>query len=101
MLNLIRHSTHRLRFWLLAAAAILLITSVIEASHVHGIFSQADDNCILCQHTVALDKVLVGAALINECLLFSVLAFTVLNHFTPRLKQHFALIRAPPVISYC
>jgi hypothetical protein len=96
MFNLIRHSTHRLRFWLLTAAAILLVISVIEAGHAHGIFTQVDDNCILCQHSVALDKVLIGSAFISTALLFFVLVFNVLPQPIPSQKNTFTLIRAPP-----
>jgi hypothetical protein len=94
--KLIRHSTHRLRVWLLAAAAILLVTSVIEAGHAHGIFTQVNDNCILCQHSVALDKVLISSAFSSIALLFFVFVFKDLPQFTPTQKHGFALIRAPP-----
>jgi hypothetical protein len=99
MFNLIRHATHRLRFWLFAAAAILLVISVIEAGHAHGIFTQVDDNCILCQHSVALDKVLINSAFISTALLFFVLVFNILLQFIPTQKQSFTLIRAPPTHS--
>ena len=57
MPTFIRQCHRNLRLWLLLAAATLALVSIIEASHVHGIFSDLDAGCALCQHNQALDKV--------------------------------------------
>lgn len=96
MFTLIRQSTQHLRLWLIAAAAVLALTSVLEAGHVHGVFTQADDQCTLCQHSVALDKTLTAPAQILIPLLLAVFAFSLVHVFIPKQQTHFALIRAPP-----
>ena len=60
MLRFIRHSTQKLRIWLTAAAIVLLLTSVLEAGHGHGVFVPADDTCAICQQFVSVDKILFG-----------------------------------------
>ncbi len=97
MFNLTRHSIHRLRLWLIAAAAILLITSVLEAGHVHGIFAEADAHCTLCQQSVALDKFLSNDIYVVAPLLLSLFTLTLHTRITSRGCIHFALIRAPPI----
>jgi hypothetical protein len=96
MIRFIRQSTRPLRLWLIAAAAVLLLTSVLEAGHVHGIFTQTDDQCTLCQHSVSLDKTLSTSTQIIIPLLLATLAFGLIQSFIPTLEAHFALIRAPP-----
>jgi hypothetical protein len=96
MFNFIRQSTQQLRLWLIAAAAVLALTSVLEAGHVHGVFTQADDQCTLCQHSVALDKILNAPAQILIPLLLASFAFCITQTFIAPQQQRFALIRAPP-----
>lgn len=96
MFDLIRHSHKHLRLWLLAAAAVLLLTTVIEAGHAHGIVSDLNDNCVLCQHSDVLDQqILVGDSFtplaFATCLIcIATLFFTQLKH-----RETFR-IRAPP-----
>ena len=96
MSEFLRQSTRQLRLWLIAAAAILALTSVLEAGHVHGVFTQTDDQCTLCQHSVALDKILAAPATIIIPLLLGVFAFSLIQTFIPQQASCFALIRAPP-----
>jgi hypothetical protein len=97
MVNFIRHFTQRLRLWLIAAAAVLLVTSVLEAGHAHGVFSDVDEHCAICQHSVALDKTLVTSTPFIAPLLLAVFAFTFFTRIAPNLNHRFAQIRAPPV----
>ena len=97
MISTIRYSLKHLRLWLLAAAAMLLLTSVIEAGHVHGVFTQTDDQCALCQHSVSLDKTLGTPTQIIIPLLLTALAIGLIQSFIPTLEAHFAPIRAPPL----
>lgn len=96
MLNNFHRLTQKIRPWLLAAAAIFALVSVLEAGHVHGVFSQADDQCTLCQHSFTLDK----AANSPTYALFAVLLATVVILFIPQFRSYStlerALIRAPP-----
>jgi hypothetical protein len=96
MFTFIRQSTQQLRLWLIALAAILALTSVLEAGHVHGVFTQADDQCTLCQHSVALDKVLTSSIQILIPLLIAVFTLNLFQTFIPQQQTRFALIRAPP-----
>jgi small-conductance mechanosensitive channel len=96
MFTFIRQSTQQLRLWLIAAAAVLALTSILEAGHVHGVFTQTDDQCTLCQHSVALDKVLSSIAIILIPLLLTVAVGSLIKRFIPAHRTHFALIRAPP-----
>jgi len=96
MSNIIRHSTHRFRAWFIVIAAILLVTSILEAGHVHGVFTPEDDHCTLCQHSIALDKTLLSSSSFIVPLLLTTLAYIGYTHFTPALAHRFALIRAPP-----
>jgi len=96
MFTFIRQSTRQLRLWLIAAAAMLALTSILEAGHVHGVFTQTDDQCTLCQHSVALDKVLTATTEIIIPLLFAVFAFHLVQGFIPQQASRFAPIRAPP-----
>jgi hypothetical protein len=97
MFSSIRQSTQRIRLWLIAAAAILALTSVLEAGHVHGVFTQTDDQCTLCQHSVSLDKPLNSSLVVLIPLLLSVAFSSALILFIPQSTSCFALIRAPPV----
>ena len=97
MINLIRQSPHRLRFWITAAAAILLLMSVLEAGHAHGVFTTQDDHCVLCQHSVALEKTLLQTHAISISFLLNFFGFAVIFlHFSDTTFS-FAQIRAPPV----
>lgn len=98
MSTFIRQSTKQLRLWLLAAAAMLLLTSIIEAGHIHGTFVDTDDHCILCQHSTALDKTLATANAIVIPLLLAIFVPALLAGFSPSITRHFALIRAPPAL---
>jgi hypothetical protein len=97
MSNFIRQSTKHLRLWLLAAAAMLLLTSIIEAGHIHGIFVDIDDHCVLCQHSTTLDKVLISNNIFAILSLLAIFIPALLVSFTPSITRRFAPIRAPPV----
>ena len=97
MHNITRQPTQRFRLWLLATVAILLLVSILEAGHVHGVFTQIDDSCTLCQHSVGLDKaVIINAHLITP-LLLAILVSSIAIVSTPTPSYYFAPIRAPPV----
>jgi hypothetical protein len=96
MLNQSRQIHRRLRLWLIAAAAILLFTSILEASHVHGIFTSVDDDCILCQHSVALDKLFSSPTIIALALVITAVVFSLVIQFVPSTQYRFSCIRAPP-----
>ena len=94
----IRQSTKQLRLWLLAAAAMLLLTSIIEAGHIHGTFVDTDDHCVLCQHSTTLDKVLLSTNTIVISSLLAIFIPALLAVFTPSITRRFAPIRAPPAL---
>jgi hypothetical protein len=96
MFSSIRQSPTRLRLWLIATAAVLLLTSILEAGHGHGVFSASDDNCILCQHSVALDKTLSQAISIVVPVLLMVFAISRTDPFIPATSIRATHIRAPP-----
>src|SRR6187402_3374950 len=96
MYVLTRHSTQRFRIWLIALTAILLLVSILEAGHAHGIFSAEEDHCALCQFTPTLDKVLPSSMVFILPLFLGVLVWASDIRFTPQPSRHFASIRAPP-----
>jgi hypothetical protein len=98
MSTFIRQSTKHLRLWLLAAAAMLLLTSIIEAGHIHGTFVDTDDHCVLCQHSTALDKTLATANVFVIPSLLAIFVPALLAIFTPGIARRFAPIRAPPAL---
>ena len=84
--------------WQIAAILVLLLACWIEAGHVHNALVDDTQHCVLCQHTVALDKISPPDAqwtLPEFCPLFN--AFLTAE-FAPAVYRHFALIRAPPVL---
>ena len=93
-----RQSRRYLRPWLFAAALVLLLTSIVEAGHVHGVFTPASDHCVLCEHTAAMDKVPLVASAIVILQLTLILVTTGPEIFTPRTQRRFATIRAPPFL---
>jgi len=96
MFRFIRQSTIKLHPWLIAAAAILLLTSILEAGHGHGVFVPADDSCAICQQVISFDKALISK--LAPALLFLIAALSPsFSIFTsPRIATPFAHIRAPP-----
>ncbi len=96
MFKLIRQSTQKLRPWLIAAAAVLLLTSILEASHGHGVFVPADDTCAICQQVIGLDKTLISQQVLVPVLLVAALALRLSISASPRIATPFAHIRAPP-----
>jgi hypothetical protein len=102
MFTYTRQATQQLRLWLIAASAVLALTSVLEAGHVHGVFTQIDDQCALCQHSVALDKALISPAQIIIPLLLAVFTLSLVQSFIAPQQTRFALIRAPPAqLNHC
>jgi hypothetical protein len=93
-----RQSIQKLRPWLIAAAAILSLTSILEAGHVHGVFTQVDDQCTLCQHYVSLDKLLNSPATLLIPILLALVTISAFECFAPRILNSLTLIRAPPVL---
>ena len=96
MFNFIRQSPKKLRLWLLAAGAVLLLTSVLEAGHVHGVFSANDDTCTLCQHSVALGKALNSITSIVIPVQLAVFVISRIESISSHSNIHPAHIRAPP-----
>jgi len=96
MLRFIRQSTQKLRPWLMAAAAVLLLTSVLEAGHGHGVFVPADDTCAICQQVIGFDKTLISQLVPVLLLLVAVLALSFSISAGPRVSAPFTHIRAPP-----
>lgn len=99
MFSQIRHSHKQLRLWLLATAVVLLLTSVIEAGHVHGTLAEANDHCVLCQHSAAMDKAPLDSASLLLPLLVTAFIPALLVSFGYQTSACFALIRAPPTHS--
>jgi hypothetical protein len=95
MFNSIRQSPKKLRLWLNAVVAVLLLTSVLEAGHVHGVFTATDDNCTLCQHSIVLDKAPTTISIVFPLLLV-VFATRHVESLIARFNIHPAHIRAPP-----
>ena len=97
MFTYTRQLSARLRLWLIAAVAVLLFTSVLEAAHVHGVFTELNDHCSLCQHTPSLDKSLTNERLSIQLLLTVFIALGFIAGAVPHIYCHFALSRAPPL----
>jgi hypothetical protein len=93
----IRRFPTQLRLWLIVTAAVLLLTSILEVGHGHGVFAASDDNCILCQHSVALDKTFANPVSIVVPLLPMAFAIRRINLFISHLNVRSTHIRAPPV----
>lgn len=96
MFRLIRQFTPKLRPWLIAAAAVLLFTSILEAGHGHGVFVPADDNCAICQQVIGFDKTLLSKLVPVLLLLIAALPLSFSISASPRIPTPFAHIRAPP-----
>lgn len=96
MLRFIRHSTQKLRIWLTAAAIVLLLTSVLEAGHGHGVFVPADDTCAICQQFVSVDKILFSQQAPLVLMLAILVASALSIPAIPRITTPFSHIRAPP-----
>ncbi|MET0355347.1 MAG: hypothetical protein ABW044_01150 [Cellvibrio sp.] len=96
MFTFIRQSPHKLQLWLVATAAVLLLASILEAGHAHGTFTAPDDNCALCQHPVALDKVLAGATMLFIALLLVACVGNPTTAFISSVNINPTQIRAPP-----
>jgi hypothetical protein len=96
MLRFIRQSTQTLRSWLIAAAAVIVLTSVLEAGHGHGVFVPADDTCAICQQVIGLDKTLINQLVPVLLLLVAALASSFGIAVSPRIATPFTHIRAPP-----
>ena len=84
----------------MAAAAVLLLTSVLEAGHGHGVFVPADDTCAICQQVIGLDKTFISQLVPVLLLLVAVLALSLSISASPRIATPFAHIRAPPTQPY-
>jgi hypothetical protein len=80
----------------MAAAAVLLLTSVLEAGHGHGVFVPADDACAICQQFIGFDKTLISKLVPVLVLLVAALTLTFNISASPRIATPFAHIRAPP-----
>ena len=97
MFAFIRQIHPRIRLWLLAAAAVLLLTSVIEAGHAHGLVTEANDHCVLCQHSDILAQLPLTA---NDLPLPSLLEVALVSLIVcltlPAVRSN-TPIRAPPV----
>jgi hypothetical protein len=101
----LRHATQhnpaqRFCLWLLAAMAILLVVSVLEAGHIHGAFAQEDTHCTLCQHSVALDQTLAPSTSFVLPRTLSALIFAHCLCIILNANAYFARIRAPPLKIY-
>ena len=96
MLRLIGQSIQKLRPWLMAAAVVLLLTSILEAGHGHGVFVPADDTCAICQQVIGFDKVIFSKLVPQLTLPIIVLVLTFCISTNPRSVTPFAHIRAPP-----
>ena len=97
MFTFIRQSSQKLRLWLIAVAAVVLLTSVLEAGHAHGALTATDDNCTLCQHSVALDKILNSAILTAIPLVLMTFVIGHIKFLISHVNTHPARIRAPPL----
>ncbi|HOY22535.1 MAG TPA: hypothetical protein PK002_05240 [Cellvibrio sp.] len=96
MFRFIRQSTPKLRLWLIAAAAVLLLTSVLEAGHGHGVFVPADDTCAICQQVSGLDKTLFSKLAPVLIVLAAALPLNFSVSASPHIATPFTHIRAPP-----
>jgi hypothetical protein len=96
MFRLIGQSIQKLRPWLMAAAVVLLLTSILEAGHGHGVFVPADDTCAICQQVIGFDKVIFGKLELLLTLPIIVFVLTFCISTNPRTATPFAHIRAPP-----
>jgi hypothetical protein len=96
MLRLMRQITPKLRPWLMAMAAVLLLSSVLEAGHGHGVFVPKDDTCAICQQVIGLDKTLLNTLAPILVLLVAVLTQIVSLSASPSITTPFTHIRAPP-----
>lgn len=96
MFTAIRHSTRRYRAWFITLAAILLVTTILEAGHAHGVFAAEDDHCALCQHAFAQNKILTDSPDFIFPLVLCILVGLIYNQLIPATKLQLASIRAPP-----
>jgi len=96
MFRFIRQSTQKLRPWLIAVAAVLLLTSILEAGHGHGVFVPADDTCAICHQVIGFDKALISKLVPLLIVLLAALAFTFSISVSSCIATPFTHIRAPP-----
>ncbi|HWV15517.1 MAG TPA: hypothetical protein VN030_08790 [Cellvibrio sp.] len=98
MIAFIRHSTRRCRAWLIALAAILLLTSVLESGHNHGTLTPEGTHCALCQYAFHLDKLPPSDMGFILPLLLTIVIHNRRPGFNPSPHQRFVVIRAPPSV---
>lgn len=96
MLKVIRQSQRHLRLWLLATAAVLLLTAVIEAGHAHGIFVPDNDHCVLCQYSSVLDQAVPTTVNLIFTLLVVGYITSCVDRLIPSSTHLLTPIRAPP-----
>lgn len=96
MFRFIRQYHQKLRPWLIASAAVLLLTSILEAGHGHGVFVPADDTCAICQQVIGLDKTLISQLVPVLFLLVAAQILSLSISASPLIATPFTHIRAPP-----
>ena len=89
---------HRLRKWLWLALGLLLLGSVLQLGHNHQAHKSTQDphQCVICQHSQLLDKILPPCiTLVAALLLVLSLAPALVAQLHRQAPQH-TQIRAPP-----
>jgi hypothetical protein len=89
---------HGLRHWLWAALGILLLSGLIQLGHNHDAHKsqQSAHECVICQHSPLLDKVLPSAIAFVAVLLLLLPLLIPQVAAAQRLTFTQAQIRAPP-----
>jgi len=98
LISQIHARRHGLRRWLWAALGILLLSGLLQLSHNHESHATKQDvhECVICQHSAQLDKILPSSIALVAVLLLLLELVLPARIAQRKLARLHTSIRAPP-----